>query len=789
MKYQLKVHLSISFAVLLFTNNAAAQPGFLAPVQAKLEEYNQKLSPEKLYVHTDKGFYTSGETIFFKLYALDGLTNLPSHSSKVAYLELLDANNKMVVQAKIAMAEKGGDGHLEIPIGINSGYYTLRAYTAAMKNLGAEYFFTKTVTVVNPLKDPEEDPENSIPSYELDLFPEGGNLVNGIQSRVAFRAIGPDGKGLDGTGYLVNQLDDTLSVFEPFKFGMGSFDIVPVAGQPYKVVFVLNDGKFIARPLPQVQDKGYVMTVEDVENDRVQISVHTNIRSGYPEIFFLAQSQQVARSVKRAVISDGMARFLVDRSDLGEGVIQFTIFDNEQQPVTERLYFIAPAKKTTASISAGKNEYAKRDLVSLSLDMPSLLNGNLSMAVFKSDSLQAADKNDIVAFTWLSSELKGDIEQPSFYFSSSPGVQKAADLLMMTHGWRRFTWEKILNNQPVVSFPLENTGHLVSARVTDKKTGEPAARVQAFLSIPGSSYKLYSALSDENGIARFDVKDFYGPGELILQTNFKRDSIYNLELLSPYSEVYTSVKYPGFKLSPSQKEDLEAHSISMQAQHIYFSDSVRRFQLPQASDTFSFYGRPMYSYNLDDYKRFGTMEEVLREYVREVNVGVKGAGSSLRFKLFNENDRDYYTDDILVLVDGVPLFNPNQVFDYDPTKIKSLDVITRNYVLGSSVFHALASFHSYQQNFEGFEPAPQAVKIDYEGLQLQRRFYVPDYGNAALRNSRLPDLRNTLFWMPYVDNEQINFYTGDNEGRYLVVIQGLDANGRPVSSYSEFRVK
>lgn len=211
--------------------------------------------------------------------------------------------------------------------------------------------------------------------------------------------------------------------------------------------------------------------------------------------------------------------------------------------------------------------------------------------------------------------------------------------------------------------------------------------------------------------------------------------------------------------------------------------------MPEVSDTFSFYGKPMYTYRLDDYKRFGTMEEVLREYVREVNVGVKGAGTSLRFKLFNEINRDYYTDDILVVVDGVPLFNPNQIFDYDPAKIKNLDVITRNYVLGSSVFHALASFGSYQQNFEGFEPVPQAVKVDYEGLQMQRLFYVPDYGNAALKNSRLPDLRNTLYWMPFVETDKVNFYSGDNKGQYLVVMQGVDAEGRPVSSFTSFQVK
>ena len=183
------------------------------------------------------------------------------------------------------------------------------------------------------------------------------------------------------------------------------------------------------------------------------------------------------------------------------------------------------------------------------------------------------------------------------------------------------------------------------------------------------------------------------------------------------------------------------------------------------------------------------MEEVLREYVREVNVGVKASGSSLRFKLFNELNREYYTDNILVLVDGVPLFNPNLIFNFDPVKIKALEVITKNYVLGSSVFHGLASFKSYSENFEGFDLTPEAVAVDYEGLQLHREFYSPDYSDAQQRNSRIPDLRNTLYWQPVVNSSAVNFYTGDNKGSYLVVVQGVDAQGKPVAALSGFRVK
>ena len=788
MKHTNKHIYILAFSFVLLAQNVFAQTDYLATVKARIESFNNKLVPEKMYVHSDKSFYTAGEIVWFKMYAFEAFNNKPVNISKVAYAEILDAGNKAVVRTRIAMDENGGHGSFQLPVSLPSGYYTLRAYTNAMKNLGAEYFYSKQLTIVNPLKSLEAVESAPALPFELALFPEGGNLVQGIQSRVAYRITNQEGNSVEGKGYLLNQNNDTLSVFSPFKFGMGSFDLTPRPGFSYKVIFVLPDGRFIASPLPEVFDKGYVMTVEDAENDRISVTVHTNIKSGYPEIFLMAQTRQQVKAVKRAVISDGMTSFLVDRSDLGEGVSQLTIFNNEKQPVCERLYFIQPAHKTT-SINSTKNEYGVRENVSLTVGIPGVEKSNVSLAVFQTDSLQKPDEENILSYIWLSSELKGNIEQPGYYFNEGREVKKTADLLMLTHGWRRFNWETILNSDPVFKIPYENTGHLITAKLVDKTTNRPARNVQAFLSIPGSKYKLYTALSGNDGMVSFDVKDYYGPGEVILQTNTQRDSTYRIELQSPYAETFTSEKIPAFKINASSQSQLESYSIGMQAQHIYSSDSIKKFFLPSETDTFSFYGKPMNAYRLDDYKRFATMEEVLREYVREVNVGVKASGSSLRFKLFNELNREYYTDNILVLVDGVPLFNPNLIFNFDPVKIKALEVITKNYVLGSSVFHGLASFKSYSENFEGFDLAPEAVAVDYEGLQLHREFYSPDYSDAQQRNSRIPDLRNTLYWQPVVNSSAVNFYTGDNKGSYLVVVQGVDAQGKPVAALSGFRVK
>lgn len=779
---------SLACLFYLSANGYSQQQAVLPMVQSKLNEKTKELQ-EKLYVHTDKDFYTAGEIIWFKVYAMDALSNKPVDVSKVAYLEVLDHNNLPVSRVKIGMNEMGGDGSIQLPISVNSGYYTLRAYTNWMKNDGPATFFQKIITIVNPLKAPDNKQQPVSSAYNLVLYPEGGNLVEGLTSRIAYHITDNYGNGVKGKGYLVNQNNDTISIFSPHKFGRGTFNLTPRKQDQYKVVFITDDRSLVTKPINGINEKGYVMSVEEVPSG-LKLTVSTNTKSGYPEIYLLGQVRHTVTTAKKAILENGISSFYINKSELGHGINQFTIFDNEQHPVGERLYFVQPASKGALTINTDQKKYGGRKQVNLFIDSLKSQQSSLSLSVYQVDSISTTSPADIITYTWLTSELKGDIEQPSYYFSPlTEEVKRAADYLMMTNGWRRFNWDTFLNARSKNDYLPELTGHQITARVTDPKSNLPVNEVALFLSIPGTSYKLYSALTNERGIAKFQVKDYYGASDIIVQATDLKDTIYRIEILSPFSETYVLNEYPLLALKPSTQHNLQTRSISMQTQHVYTGDSVSRFAVPFLRDTLPFYGRAQYNYKFDDYKRFTTMEEVLREYVREINVGVKGTGTSLRVKLLNEEDGAHYQQGIIVLVDGVPLHDPNVIFSYDPLKLKGLDIFTKNYVIGPTIFHALANFTSYQGNFEGFEPSPNAVTIDYEGLLLQRQFYSPEYSTEERRQSRIPDFRTTLYWTPDVSSKKISFYTGDNKGSYIAVIQGLDATGQPLSATTEFKVE
>jgi hypothetical protein len=764
----------------LYSVNAVSQntSGIL---ESKLQHYRKTFPSEKLYVHTDKNFYTAGEIVWFKIYNCTDSSNIPAISSKVVYVELLDDHNRSVLQAKISMDRNSGSGSLELPLTLNSGNYSFRAYTNWMKNFSAEYFFEKKIAIVNPFKN--LPPVETLPSNSIVLFPEGGNLVNGILSQIGFK-INSHGRPVSGKGFIIDENNDTAARFEPFRFGLGSFYFTPDIQHHYKAVYLFDDNSFISKPLPQIFTEGYVMHLDE-ENQKIRITVRTNVRTS-SEIFLIAQNHQNIKAAKQSSLTDGIAIFSVNKADLGPGVSQLTVFNQSKQPVCERLFFIQPSQDAGIKATVAKETYTNREQVRLSISSASA--ADLSVSVFQLDSLQTVDGHNINSYFWIESELNGEIENPQYYLSGeSEEIKKATDHLMLTHGWRRFNWDKILNQPIAVKFQPENLGQTIVCKITDPATGIPVKNVKIYLSIPETTYKLFPGLSNDSGMISIRTNEYYGKGELILQTVERSDN-YKIEVIKPFAEQFTTPSSEPFKITETKKPLLENYSIGMQSQYIYTNDSIQKFSVPELKDSLPFFGKGQNVYLLDDYTRFTTMEEVLREYVREINVGLRGG--NLKFKLLNEVQHEYFSDNILVLIDGVPLSDPDKMFSVDPMKIRRIDIFPRSYILGTSLFYGLANFSTYKENHENIDIDPKAVVIDYEGLQIKREFYSPDYSNTELWKSRIPDLRNTLYWSPDITgNQQVQFYTSDNKGKYIVVVQGMNSKGEPVNSVSEFAVR
>jgi hypothetical protein len=768
----------ICLLLLIIGINSRAQ--VLEGIQKSFQQYNDRVLQEKLYVHTDKDFYLTGEILWFKVYNVEAGVNKPVTISKVAYVDVLDEANNAVLQAKISLNNSTGNGSFYIPVTLKNGNYKLRAYTNWMKNLSPDLYFEKAISIVNPLAEPAAVSQTK-GANDIRFFPEGGNLVNGVTSTVAFKAVGTDGKGLNITGVVINQQNDTIVRFKSLKFGMGSFEFKPVANNTYKAVVRVGRDNSLISDLPVAATTGYAIHLTNT-NNQPEIKV-TSTNGNQPVYLFIHSGHKVVMAQSITPGADGTATVQLRKEKLGKGINHITLFNSSRQPVCERLYFNRPE---LLNIQAGAlQQYKPRNPVALNISTNNAggkpLMANLSVAVFKLDSLgeNLSDRGDIASYLWLSSELKGNIESPGYYFNIvTLETDKALDNLLLTQGWSRFKWTDVINNsQQKFTYLPEYDGHIISGQLTNLN-GAPAPGILAYLGVIGKRVQLYGARADSSGRLFFNTTNFYGPGEVVLQTNTEKDSTYRIAISTPFSDQYTTNVLPPLQLNSHMQKFLENNSLNMQVQNIYNPDKLKQYYNP-VTDSSAFYGTIAKQYKLEDFTRFTTMEEVLREYVAEITV----SKTQKRFHINVISQEGMLQEgDPLVMLDGVPIFNIDRVFAIDPLKIKKLDMINKIYYWGPIFADGILSYTSYKGDMGGLELDPKAVVLDYEGMQLQREFYSPVYQTADQQKSRMPDFRNVLYWSPDVNTDAtgkavVSFYTSDKTGKYITVFQGLTADG------------
>jgi hypothetical protein len=758
--------------------------------------YSGKYVQEKIFVHTNKDYFVSGEILWFRVFYVDALSQKPITLSKIGYIELLDQNNHPVLQQKISLKPAESHGSLIIPHTVPSGIYRFRAYTNWMKNFGPDLYFEKTIRIVNTKNLEPDSTIGKTKLYDVQFFPEGGNLVQGIESRVAFRVTDSYGRGQMFNGTLIGSDHDTILKFHPAQMGIGHFDFLPAAGENYKAVINFPNGDQFVKELPVSFAGGYVMHLSKQPGGQISIRVRISPGIRDQKLYLFIHNHSAAGVNLIADILNSTASFDLKSDVFGDGISQCTVFNEMGEPVCERLYFKYPEKKLliNADFSADYGLRKKVDLTITTLDQSGKqLNADMSMAVYRIDSLQNLDETDIKNYFYLESELGNSIESPSFYFKDNRNGQlEAMDNLMLTQGWRRFRWKDWQHRQqPQIIFSPEFNGHVIQGRMVNNQTGRGVPLIDTYLSVPSNRTQFRSTISDSNGYVKFEMTGFYGSQEIIVQRDQKDDSSCHFEIVSPFSNQYSKTALPAFSVPSINSTTLLDEVVHQQVQRVYDGANMSKFNL-QAVDTNPFYVVPDEKYLLDDYTRFITMEEVLREYVHSINVTRRK--EKLVLYAFDNYHKTFFSGYPLILIDGVPFFDPSELFLQDPSKIRQLDLVNKDYALGYKTYEGILNLKTYRGDLDGIIMNPHATAFDYPCIPEEREFYSPVYQTELQVNSRIPDYRTALYWSPQVksvnsEKNQLSFYTSDIPGKYAVVIQGLSESGEPGSRIGFFEVK
>lgn len=564
----------VLFVTFLFAcNSSTLAQTHTHPIE-KLQSYvdninmfNRLYPQEKVYVHMDNTGYYLGETIWFKAYVMNAGTHLPTNASKVLYVELVNPRGKVLVTRKMEIKDEGCAGEIYLQtfdLDYHAGFYEIRAYTRMMLNFGEETVFSRVFPVFNSPKNEGEYMEdlkegrglngssfkNQRPKTKkekkvnMDFYPEGGNLVRGCKSSIAFKATDENGCPIEVSGRVVTRSKETVVSFATQHEGMGCFDYTP--DETATEVIVEYGNRTYKAKLPEVSPSGYSMSVNALHPKDLFVNVDKNTSTPSTQLgLSIACRGELVHFQTVEVGSAVFLKFL--KSGFPVGVNQITLFDNEGRIHSERLFFIPPEDNDMhrLKVKPDRDSYDSREKITL--DFEGTPGAKFSLSVRDKDNTpRVNDPGNILTSLLLTSDLKGFVANPSSYFSTeNPDRLIALDLLMMIQGWRRYEWQVMAGVQDFTpSHPLEK-GLMVDGHVAGK----------------GREVKFEFPLADDRfieGSAEVDLQGrfscsidtaLYGSYPMLLQSPGLKKANLNIRLdrwFSPPPKEYSHIETAGF---------------------------------------------------------------------------------------------------------------------------------------------------------------------------------------------------------------------------------------------------
>ena len=533
----------------LFAQSASFQ-SLLSLVQ-NTYQFSQVCPQEKVYLHFDNTAYFQGDVIWFAAYVVNSSTQTPAQS-KVLYVELLSPNGVVLKQLKLKV--ENGQAHGSLPLvdvsteearalrgvtALPSGFYEVRAYTRTMLNFDDAGVFSRVFPVYEM---PEKEGDYSNPTmrrwnnpYDMQrpkaekpkdlsvsFYPEGGNLVMGVPNRVVFKAIGGNGQGVDVNGILRIEGQAPIE-FETQHDGMGQFTLMPTEKR-YTAEFVYEGKKYSFR-LPEPTDKGYTLLADNLRPGQVRGQLKGYVGCPDELLGVMLICRGAVSYFDTLSIRGGSASFVIPKEKLPTGVHQLTLFNAAGNIFAQRHLFInngIEAGDIVVSMDAAQYE----PFAPVSMDVQTTapdgipLPATISLAVRDHQNLGTAYDENIYTNMLLSSELKGYIHNPEYYFESDDVEHaRALDLLMMTQGWTRYNWKQMARVEPFYIKHYVEDGLVIDGCVLGRMRDVPVegATVRMTLYSPDRLQKQETTVvTDKDGGFGFAVEEFYDKWDMFL---------------------------------------------------------------------------------------------------------------------------------------------------------------------------------------------------------------------------------------------------------------------------------
>jgi len=666
--------------------------------------------------------------------------------------------------------------------------------------------FTKTISLKGELTD-------------LQFFPESGKMLQNHTNKIGFKAIDVAGVGVNVQGEIVDQNNNTVSKFKSNKLGMGIFALRPSIGNQYFARLTNATGKTKKYSLPPAVAKGSLLLISEME-DKIRISVVSNQLQS-ERIFIRSTCRGIAYYEIEGKLKNGQLTTTLPRNNFPEGIQVFTLLDNNKQPLAERLFFNElPKERLQIELSADAASYMQRDKTTLDIK---ILDNDVDSSVYDTSVLvinkellnkEQNGRQNILSYLLLDSELRGNTENPSYYFDTNNEIRKfELDALLLTQGWRNYKYNTLSKN----NFSFKNEPALnVNGRIGIPFSKIKKEGMEISMAVFGENTSFYSQRTDSLGYFDLQIADTYGErAKVLVQNNDKKDKKRNYPIALTKKKPI-KIKY---EHRPTIKKlDDEIQIIAQKKQNNKQAlDAFDRLHGVTQLDEVVLIDRKLTPLQKKVTKKYGEADVVIKG--EEIKAKEKkwsyGLYSVLLFNYPGEIEIETFPDGFmlahvvagskryeatLMMIDGklVRDYDYNIIPHIPPSEVKSVEIIKYTKRFRLSYMEVFPDAHPleipklghiisiYTHGNVGLHSVSRP-KGQFHTLipvfSAEKEFYVPKYDTPEELNSNKPDLRSLVYWKPHVKvktnkKSSVEFYNGDSLGEMLVIVETVSKNGK-----------
>lgn len=637
---------------------------------------------------------------------------------------------------------------------------------------------------------------------DVQFFPEGGELITGIASRIGFKAINGKGQGIELKGLVLDEGGNKLIDFNSAHLGMGSFYINAEAGKSYKANVTFSDGTSKSFELPKSITSGIAAQVNNTDSIAFNLKIIAN--DAYYQtnkgktLFIVATNGTIIYYAAKTRLNTQVTTAKIPKDKFPAGIIQITLFNESGEPVSERLAFNYQSDGLKPGLKSDLPSYKPRQKVKLAVTAKNgaqLAEGFFSIAVTDEQKVPVDENSEITILSslLLTSDLKGYVEKPNYYFNKT-NAKKLADLdvLMLTQGFRRYSYKEILANKyPPITFLPEQSMSLTGT--LRDRTGMPIRKGILRLTVPGTTQSA-EVQTSPSGIFAFQNLTFQDSADVVINAKYSVNGQGPMIMLDGQPA-------PQLTGNPYPADEVNNIDSTLSA---YLNNSKRKYSYLRTLKEVKIEGAKAKRPSHADYPALSGLSSITGTLIE----GERFSGCNILALClqtmatgltFYENNfyvsRDYQQGSrvpVQIFLNGMPIdyFGLSSVQAAD---VENVEVFTRdelgtvnrmyntNGVLVVNTKKIPKGTKMSMEEFKKLIPDPSVLKLKPRGYSKQREFYAPKYVNAAATYN-FNDLRTTIYWNPKVVTTaegglSFEFYNADGKGTYKAVIEGVDKQG------------